>query len=56
MNTPKPSSQNLGEWNVYVTEGKTKDDRKARLLQAPEKHQSNIKSHVELVFKLRNGK
>ena len=54
INTQKPSNENLGEWNVFVCEGKTKDDRKARLLMAPERLQDDIKNHVITVFKLRS--
>lgn len=54
--TPKPTNNNLGMWNVFVCEGKTKDDRKARLLMSPERLQDDIKKHVITVFKLRGGK
>ena len=54
--TPKPDTDNLGEWNVFVCEGKTKDDRNARLLQAPKALHQIIKNHVTLVFKLRKRK
>ena len=40
--TKKPTSERLGEFNVWVCEGKTKEGRKARLMQAPEKHQSHL--------------
>ena len=53
VSTPKPESDNLGMWNVYVCEGKTKDDRNARLSQAPENLRPDIIKHVTLVFKMR---
>lgn len=56
VKTPKPDNENLGQWNVFVCEGRTKDDRKARLLMAPERLQDNIKKHVITVFKLRPNK
>ena len=53
IKTPKPDNENLGMWNVWVTEGPTKDERNARLLMAPEHLQEDIKKHVITVFKLR---
>jgi len=55
ISTPKPNSENLGEWNVYVCEGKTKEDRKARLLQTPERLQSDVKKHAISIFNLRKN-
>ena len=55
MKTPKPTNENLGEWNVFVCEGKTREERKARLMLAPERHRYAIRTHVETVFKLRGN-
>lgn len=54
--TPMPDDESLGKWDVYVAEGKTKEDRNARLLQAPEKLRPDIIAHVTLVFKLKGLK
>lgn len=53
ISTSKLNNDNLGEWNVFCCEGKTRDERKARLLMAPEYLQDDIKKHVLTVFKLR---
>lgn len=51
--TRKPNNDNLGMFNVWVTEGKDKNERKARLLESPSHLQDDIRKHVISVFKMR---
>ena len=51
--TRKPNNDNLGMFNVWVTEGKDKNERKARLLESSSHLQDDIRKHVISVFKMR---
>lgn len=42
-----------GIWNAYVAAGDTREERRARLAQAPEQMRPGIESHVRTVFALR---
>ena len=46
----------LGEWNSFVAAGETKEIRRARLFQAPQHLQNQIRIHCETVFRLRVAK
>ena len=41
-----------GVWNAYVAAGDTREERHARLAQAPEQMRAGIESHVRTVFAL----
>ncbi len=43
----------LGQWNAFVEKGKTKEIRRARLFQAPQHFQNQIRIHCETVFGLK---
>lgn len=52
--TLKPTTDNLGCLNAWVEDGKTQQDRKNRLNECPEHLQAQVKSHAQLVFRMKN--
>jgi len=44
----------LGEWNSFVAKGETRDIRRARLFQCPERFRDDVRIHTETVFRLKN--
>lgn len=45
-------SWTAANWNAYVPAGKTKDDRRARLEEVPDKWRDEVRRHVVTVFEL----
>ena len=43
----------VSQWNAYVVQGGTKEQRRERLRSAPKEWQKAIASHVETVWRLK---
>lgn len=48
--------KSLGQWNAYVEDGKTKEERNNRPNEVPEELKAIVKSHVIMAFKLNSKK
>jgi len=44
----------LGQWNSFVAKGETREIRRARLFQCPDRFKENVRRHCETVFRLKN--
>lgn len=45
--------QSLGEWNAYVESGQTREERRRRLAECPERWREQVRKHVEICFSVR---
>ena len=46
-----PDYESMPEyWNGFVLQGKTRDERRARLAQVPEPFRDHVEAHVRTVF------
>ena len=52
----RPDNENLGQWNAFVADGKTTEERKLRLSSAPKRLQKDIKIHAQMVYRMRGLK
>lgn len=42
-----------GQWNAYVASGRTREQRRARLMEVPEVMREAVRGHVVTVFGVR---
>ena len=41
-----------GNWNAYVGSGTTREDRRERLAEVPDKYRDSVESHVRTQFQI----
>lgn len=50
------SSWILGQWNAYVAAGNSREDRRKRFQEVPDKYREAVRSHVRTVNQILNRK
>lgn len=54
MNQIDKSSWLGGQWNAYVAAGKTKEERRRRFAEVPERYRDRVRSHNTTVNQILN--
>ncbi|MBK1719202.1 hypothetical protein [Thiocystis violacea] len=50
------TDRSLGQWNAWVEQGETLQERRARLAQVPDDMRDQVKSHLTLSWHLKSAK